>query len=233
VSRRLAPIRAALGACNSGPAEEITLSQNAATTINGGHWCGPTGSDTSPTVENSFYRVFELTEFGVLESFRLSTLTVGVFEANNGAQGAETVHGEVIIHAYTGPIGGTTLDMTAMRVLGTVGLAFSESPKGVDRRAVFKLADATHPVIDIDPSIRVIAVELHSPNVPTNDRTFRIGTNALGATGPSYHRCPGAQGGDLEVPTSLAARGYPTANIVLELTGFVIPIPDRDAHPPL
>lgn len=219
-----------LAACNSGPADEITLSQTASTAVSGGNWCSATANPDGPTVENSYYRVFDLRELGVRGGFRISTLTVGVDEVVQPA-GTAFAPAELLIHEYTGPVGGTTLDMSAMRLLATNPLGFTNSAKGVDRRATFLLADPTDVVIDLDASVDVIAVELHSPRIATNDRTFRIGVNTLGATGPSYHRCPGAA--NLEVPTSLAALGFPTSHIVLQLTGFEIPDPGSDSHPRL
>lgn len=214
----------------SGPIEAITLSQTESPTVASGLGCGPAqppGQELPFTSENSYYRVFDLGEFGVRGGFRIQRVTFGVDRADAPGTAIKQT-GQIIFHAYSGSAG-NTLDPGAMSVIGAVSIAIPDIAVA-DRRTVNYVLDEADEVaatpIDIPDDVDTIAVEIYSPPNSDDDRTLVIGGNNLGESSPAYHRCPVA-----DAPMSLASAGFATFNLVLEVTGYPIPAPDIDQHP--
>jgi hypothetical protein len=218
-----------VAAC-SGPIDAITLSQTESPAVTKGIGCGPVvppGTDLPFTSENSYFRVFDLGEFGVRGGFRIQRITFGVDKAI-APDGAASQLGQIVIHAYSGSAG-NALDPGAMSVIGAVGINIPTIAVA-DRRLVNYVLDEEDEVaatpIDIGADVDKIAVEIHSPANSDDDRILLLGGNSDGESSPGYHRCPAS-----DAPMSLASTGFATFNLVLELTGYPIPAPGVDQHP--
>jgi hypothetical protein len=188
------------------PAAQITMEQTTSGTITLNHSfaCLSTGF----TLENSYYRVFTLADFGVTTTLHVTQVDFGIQTATAGA--GQQQPATVNIGTYGGTTGGTTLDLSQVRAVSSTDI---QIPDGSGTRMTVPIK------ADIAPGASLI-VELHIPDGSAAGNKFFIGTNGLGEQKPGYTRAP-----DCTYPSPTAMNkvasdiGVGETNLVLSVTG--------------
>ncbi len=154
----------------------VTLSQTTNTTITtmNSLACG----NANFTVENHFYRVFKLSDFGINTTFTATHVDFGVEDATT-----TTANQTLQVRLHT--LSGATPTVAAMTLLYgqnvTVSAANNLSVVGVD---------LTAPGGVVVPVGSTLVLELFSAGHTVTGNYFYPGSNALPETGPSYVRAP-------------------------------------------
>jgi hypothetical protein len=156
--------------------QPVTLSQTTNTTITtmNSLACG----NANYTVENHFYRVFKLSDFGITTSFHATHVDFGVEDATTTA-GTQTL--QVRLWTMTGatPLVANMTQLYGQNV--NVPSTASGTVVGVD------LTMAGGVLVPVGSTL---VVELFSAGHSTTGNYFYPGSNALSETGPSYVRAP-------------------------------------------
>ncbi|MEE4637331.1 MAG: S8 family serine peptidase [Wenzhouxiangella sp.] len=172
----------------------ITLSHSNSLAIGGGTVaCGSTGLAT--TAENSYYRVFNLEDFGLIGGFELTEITFGIQDVN------VNVDVEVIVHALDGAL--STANLTEIG------------------RVTESLTSQTGTLVTVPLTGEVAAggtlvVEVNSPDL--TDGRFILGSNDLGQTAPSYIRSA-ACGINAITDYVNVGPGFPDVHLVITASG--------------
>jgi len=151
--------------------------------------------------DNSYYRAFNLTDFGITEDFDVTMVEIGIEQAT-GAGGTQpiTVYLYTSNPAFPGGFPGS---------LTQIGTADIDVP---DQAAtIFQI-----PVTGTAPAGSELVVEIFTPDGQTAGHTFFIGSNNLGETGPSYLLAADC---GITVPTPTSGIGFPDMQIVMNVTG--------------
>lgn len=182
------------------PLQMITLSQSSSTAITAANTvsCNAAGV----TAENSYYRAFRLSDFGVNTAFTASRVDVGIETATAGVGTSQTIQVKLYTVAGAFPAGVltqiagqlVTVNNTATGVVVPVTL----SPPGV------AAAGAT------------LVAEVFIPDGNAIGHSIFIGSNAAAESGPSYLRAPDC--GSTQ-PATIASLGFPNVHVVLTVTG--------------
>ena len=152
------------------------------------------------TAQNSYYRVFQLSEFDVSGAFKVDRVEFAVDEADDGNGNNQTI--TVRLHTLNGAL--TTNNLTQL----------ATSTVSVGNVAV---ATLTADFNDVNvPAGSTLAVEIQAPDGDNNNATFYIGSNPGGQTGPSYIRS--SECGD-DQPEDLTQTGFPNMHIIMRVFG--------------
>jgi len=146
------------------------------------------------TAENSYYRAFRPSDFGVSGAFHVSSVGFAIETAVAGA-GTQSV--TVNVYSYTGTVGGTNLDTASMTQIGTASVVVPDTSTG-------EMLNAN--VTGTVPSGQNVVVEILVPDGNAAGNQLFIGSNTGSETLPGYIRAP-----DCSTPT-------PTALTSLQLT---------------
>lgn len=189
------------------PPQQLTLAQTTSTAIARANsfFCHDVPSGFAR--ENNYYRVFVPTDHGITTDFHVLEVTFGIEFASAGTGTQQP--GKIVVGTYSGPIGGTTLDVTQMRAISSVDIQIADG-EGIRQ---------TVPITaDIAPTTNLI-VQLTIPDGLADGNIFVIGSNGSGERRPGYTlagKC------NFKVPTSMfsisTARGFDEADIVLIVT---------------
>jgi hypothetical protein len=183
------------------PPVMVTLSQLVSTTNAAGN------SVVCNSGENSWYRVFPLSDHGVTKAFNVQSVTFGVQEA----AGNPTVTIRVGTYASAA---GATLN-TAM--ITPIGMMTHQVPAATNPGT-----NVTVPVIGTVPAGSNLIVEINKTGTNTAGLHFVIGAANGGETKAGYVRAPtcnDAGGTPITQPVTPAAVGRPTAQINIVVTG--------------
>lgn len=163
--------------------------------------CGANGT----TSENSWYRVFKLTDHGVTGPFQVTSVSFGVQEAT----GLPNV--QVKIGTYAGVVTPppAQLDTTMVTPIATATFA-------VPNTAATATTTSTVPISATIPANGTMIVEVFSPDATGTGKYFYLGGNGTGETKPAYLRAPSCS---TPQPRTTVALGFPTANLVLSVSG--------------
>jgi hypothetical protein len=165
--------------------------------------------------ENNYYRVFVPADHGVTSDLHVIDVTFGIELAAAGPAGSKQQPGKIIVGTYSGPIGGTTLDLTQMRAITSVDI---QIPDGEGTRQTVPVA------ADIAATTNLI-VQLTTPDGFDDGNVFVIGSNGDGERRPGYTMATNC---NLNVPTSMRSitTAHPDlkeADIVLSVTASTAP----------
>lgn len=151
--------------------QQITLSQNADTTIAAAMsvTCGNTTAGS--TSANSWYRAFSPSVAGVTGVFHVERVDFAVQEASGGEQV------QVNVGTYGGTIGGATLSTTQMTKLANAVVQVPATTAGQGLSATV--------AADI-PAGSNMYVEIFSPDHTGTTTYFYVGTSAGSETAPGY-----------------------------------------------
>ncbi len=151
-------------------------------------------------LENSYYRVFDLTAAGITSSFHVNLVEVAVEIADGGDDAVQPV--DVKLHTLTGGV----LQTGSLTTLATQTQAVTNRVGGILE-------------FDFDTTVPAgsrLVVEVHTPDGSQTGDTFYIGANNDGQSAPGYLRAP--ECGD-EQPTDFAQIGFPLMHMIIEVTG--------------
>ena len=191
------------------PPQAVTLSQNQSPTPNGQSFaCSQTPGNY--TRENSYYRVFQLSDHGITGTLQFSQVSFAVQQANAGGV-AVTQAAQLKIGAYGGTAGGSSIDLAQITPITATAVSIPDSGTSVVN-------------VPITGSITGgnLVVELAIPDGAAAQNVFFIGTNAAGETKPGYIRSPIC---NVVTPTGMNGLGaaqnppLPKADIIMSVTG--------------
>ncbi|HSS01342.1 MAG TPA: hypothetical protein VLM79_29990 [Kofleriaceae bacterium] len=165
--------------------------------------------------ENNYYRVFVPADHGVTSDLHVIDVTFGIEFAAAGPAGGKQQPGTVVVGTYSGPIGGTTLDLTQMRTISSVDI---QIPDGEGVRQTVPITG------DISAATNLI-VQLTIPDGFDDGNVFIIGSNGDGERRPGYTK---AMSCNFNVPTSMFSISSPRpdlkeADVVLIVTASTAP----------
>jgi hypothetical protein len=157
--------------------------------------------------QNSYYRVFTLSDFQVTDIFHVNNVTFAV-ETAVGQGGTQPA--TINLGTYTGALGGTTLDTTQITPLTSAPISIPNSTGGTVSTPI---------TADVAPGSSLI-VEIRVPDgAATSDELF-IGSNNGGETKPVYILATSCS---INSPTTMASiaatNGLPEPDVVLTVTG--------------
>ncbi|MCW9066440.1 MAG: T9SS type A sorting domain-containing protein [Ignavibacteriaceae bacterium] len=151
--------------------------------------------------DNSYYRAFNLADFGITDDFNVTMVEIGIEQAT-GAGGTQpiTVYLYTSNPAFPGGFPGS---------LTQIGTADINVPDQA-------LTILQIPVTGTAPVGSELVVEIFTPDGQTAGNTFFIGSNNLGETGPSYILSVDCA---ITTPTPTGSIGFPDMHIVMNVTG--------------
>ena len=157
-------------------------------------------SDYNGTKENSWYRVFSLTQLGVVGPFTVNRVNFGV----QTAIGDQRV--KVSIGTYAGDAGAVELDLAKIDMLGltTIGV-----PEGKN-----ELMQAVFPAIKV-PADTNLVVEIKTEGIG-DGRFFYLGATQSPETVPGYLRAPTC---NTPNPMMTSALGYSQTHLIIAVSG--------------
>jgi hypothetical protein len=178
--------------------------------------------------ENSYYRAFTLSSFGISGAWDIQSVDVGVELANAGGS-APSVGGKTGFSKSAGSgskgvkaPGATSQPITVKLYTSSMpfptGFPGSLTQIGITNTTV---ADQSNTIVNIPvtgtaPAGSQLVVEVLTPDGTTAGNLFFIGSNASPETGPSYLRAPAC---GVTNPTTTAALGFPNMHIVMNVNG--------------
>jgi len=187
----------------------VTLSQTTATTIVTPNTlaCSSNLNDVPQyTLENHFYRVFRLSDFGVTGQFTARHIDFAIEDASTTA-GSQTI--TLRLHTMTG----TVPTVAAMTLL------YGQNVLVNDATSTAMGVDLTTPVVV--PAGSTLVAEIFAPAHSSMGNFFYPGSNTGGESGPGYVRAPGASpaGCNINEPVTFASVGGTGVHLILSVTG--------------
>jgi hypothetical protein len=193
----LASVLLALAA--PGSAVVVTLDQNGSPTITADHSVACEAQ--TGTADNTYYRSFALSDFGIGDDFTVSRVDFGVEEASS-----------------PGDSQSLTLTLYEGTSLAPLGAVVASDTFDIADQSSTHLSHAISGLVPFDSGGLVVA--LFSPGA---GNTFLIGSNAASESAPGYLEAPSCQ---LEEPTAFFTFA-PNTSILISVTGETVPEPAR------
>jgi len=179
----------------------VTLSQTADTTVTAGASlaCSSSGGFT---LENSWYRVFNLAEHGITGPLHVTNVRFGVQEASPGQQV------QLKIGTYAGTPG-TSLSLVNVTPIqsATLNIAVETTNAVIDA-----------PIDAIVPAGSNMIVEVFAPDHTGTMIYFFVGASTGAETKPGYLRTPGC-GGVATTPTSMKSVNAAAGSVIMDVIG--------------
>lgn len=182
--------------------------------------CGPTpiSESTSNTIvagnsiacatpsghtDNSYWRAYTLTDFGISHDFSVCSVQIGVEDASSGSGTGQPI----TLNLYSSSQAFPTGFPGSLTLVGTTGSITVPDQS-------LTLLDV--PVTGIVPAGSQLVVEVFTPDGQIDGNLFFIGSNAAAETAPSYWSAPACLH---PAPIALAGAGFPNMRIVETVTG--------------
>ena len=153
--------------------------------------------------DNSYFRAFNLTNFGITEDFNITMVEIGIEQAT-GAGGTQPI----TVNLWTSSQPFPTGFPGSVTQIGTADINVPDQSL-----TLFQI-----PVTGTAPAGSELVVEIFTPDGQTAGHSFFIGSNNLGETGPSYLLAADCA---VNVPTPTGNIGFPGMHIVMNVTGDV------------
>ena len=161
--------------------------------------CGRGTGVTRSHADNSYWRAYDLEEFGITGNFDVDSVQVGVQLATSGSEAGQPV----IVRLYTTngdfPGSGRTLIGSTLYMLPDQSLSIASIP--VNATAF---------------SGTTLIVEIFTPDGGSGPNNFFIGSNGAGETAPSYQSIPAC---GIPDPTPMVEIGFDDVHFVLNVVG--------------
>ncbi len=181
----------------------ITHSVDPVNVVAGSVACNAGGLHT----DNSYFRAFTLSAFGINNLFNVSSVQIGIEQATS-TSGSQSI----TCNLYSGAPGFPTGYPGSFTLIGTSTVTITPQ----------NLTLYTFNVTGAVPVGQQLVVEIFTPDGQTLGNGFFIGSNAAGQTGPSYIQAAAC---GLPTPGDLAGIGFPNMHIIMSVTGDeVIPV---------
>lgn len=198
---------------STGAPVEITMSQSTAMSITELNTVACILSDSltgEPLYhrQNSYYRAFALSSYGVSGAFTVSKVTLGVESASALSGGSQSA--SVVLHTVSGAFPAGTLTLVGSQAFNVPDTATST------------LIEV--PMSAVVPAGSTMVVEISIPDgeitadAPGN--ILFLGSNDLGETGPTYLKAADC---GVTAPQTSAELGFATMQLVLAVTGTHVP----------
>jgi HYR domain-containing protein len=183
--------------------------------------------------DNSYYRAFTLTAFGINNAFDVQSIDIGIEEATSAPQGASkeapkrAAGKSSISHKSktSGPAGvGQPLTVNIYTSSQPFPGGFPGSLTQIGT-ATTNVADQALTILNVPITATAAAgselvVEVFTPDGAAAGNLFFIGSNASPETGPSFLRAPDC---GITTPMTTAALGFPDMHIVMNVNGCAQP----------
>ncbi len=152
--------------------------------------------------ENSYYRTFLLSNFGITSAFDITRVEIGIEQATGfgGSQPAS-------VNLYT--VSGA-FQLANLTQIGSANITVVDQNQTV----------LAVPITATAPAGSTLAVEFLTPDGQAAQHALFIGSNTDAETAPSYLRAPTC---DINEPTATANIGFPDMHIVMNVTGTHMP----------
>jgi hypothetical protein len=161
------------------------------------------------TADNSYYRVFDLAAAGVTGDLTISSVTVGVEDAESGGGGGQPAGVKLYTLNGNFTLGNLTQLASANVTVQDVAAPAQGTTGG-------QLID--FPISATAPAGSQLVVEFHSPDGGNDGNFLYVGSNTAAQTGPTYVRAANCS---VNQPTDAAsgAVGAPDMHWVVTVTG--------------
>jgi hypothetical protein len=159
------------------------------------------GNVDAYTLENSYYRTFKLSSFGITQPLAIAAVEAGI-ELAKPANGAATQPINLNLYVLTNPT-------PSINFLTPIGSARYDFPYIQNQFAVMPASGVVFPE-------ETLVVEINIPRATSEGQFFYIGSNAAGETAPGYIRAPECGVPDM---ATTAAVGKPSMHILINVFG--------------
>jgi HYR domain-containing protein/carboxypeptidase family protein len=173
--------------------------------------------------DNSYWRAFTLSSFGINGAFDVQSVDIGVEEASSGGAASSSAphiskgskfksgapHGggqPITVRIYTSNQPFPAGFPGSLTLIGTADATVADQ----------SLTIINVPITGTAPAGSELVVEVFTPNGEAAGNLFFIGSNAAPETGPSYLSAPDC---GVNTPTTTSAIGFPNMHIVLNVNG--------------
>jgi hypothetical protein len=153
------------------------------------------------TLENSYYRTFKLSDFGITEPLVINAVEAGI-ELAKPANGAATQPINLNMYVLTNPT-------PSVNNLTPIGSSRYDFPYIQNQFALMPARGLVFPE-------ETLVVEINIPRGSGDGQFFYIGSNGGGETAPGYIRSPECGVNDL---TTTAALGFPSMHMLINVFG--------------
>lgn len=187
----------------------VTLSQTTATNIVTPNMlaCSSNLNDVPQyTLENHYYRVFKLADFGISGTFTAKHIDFAIEQAETVA-GSQTI--TLRLHTMTGTV----------PQVANMTLLYGQNVLINDTASMSMGVDLTSPVVV--PAGSTLVAEIFAPAHTAANNFFYPGSNTGGETAPGYVRAPGASpaGCGINEPVTFSSVGGASVHLLLSVTG--------------
>src|SRR5262249_50984849 len=141
---------------------------------------------TGVTFENSYYRTFPLTDFGVTTPFSVTSVSFAVERATAGTGASQPA--ELRIGTYAGTLNASSFALSQLTQLARATIAIPNDATTLTT----PISAFTPATVTVAPDA-VLYAELLIPDGTAVGNTFYIGSNDSTETHPSYLRAPDCQ----------------------------------------
>jgi hypothetical protein len=185
--------------------------------------------------DNSYYRAFTLSSFGIGGAFDVQSIDIAIEEAASGTgtqptgkskggvappngSSKKSISHRGKVSAPAGAGQSLTVNLYTSSMPFPAGFPGSLTPIGT---ATVNIADQSGTIVNVPVTGTAAAgselvVEVFTPDGTAVGNLFFIGSNAAAETGPSYLRAADC---GVTTPTTTAALGFPDMHIVLNVNG--------------
>ena len=151
--------------------------------------------------DNSYLRVFTLSDFGIDDEFTVINVEVGIETAAAGSGGSQPA--KVRLYTLNGD-----LKWANMTLIGSADVTVEDQD----------LTIISVPVAGVVPAGGKLVVEFFTPDGSSDGNSLFVGSNNLGQTAPSYIAAADCH---IDEPTDTKDIGFPDMHIVMNVTGSV------------
>jgi len=181
---------------------ERTLTHSASQTVTAGTSAACSVSKTGEHTDNSYYRVFDLSDFGIGGAFAVDTVQVGIEQATSGG-GTQPI--TIRLHRLSG-----ALTLANLTLITTASRTVADTTLSVEDFAVTGTFSPTDNLV----------VEVFTPAGAGN--ALFVGSNSSGQTDPTYIMAAGCGLAEI-TDVSDAEVGFPGMHFVLNVLGTEFP----------
>jgi hypothetical protein len=160
------------------------------------------GDGTTYTDQNSYYRIFTLSDFGITTEFHVASVDLVVEDVEGGASTLT-----VKVGTYSGTTGGTSLTKADIATLTTA-----------TKSAAIGDTSESIPITADIPAGGNVAVEIDVPSGKTGGKQFYIGANAGGESAPGYISSTNSAC-NATAPTSVSTAAGAETDILITVSG--------------
>ncbi len=190
-----------------GPGMAIVLSQTTSTEIGEPNYIACLRANPQVHAQSSYYRVFNLAQYGVGSSVTINSVRLGVRAAIAGGQ-SQTV--QVRLHTLAGALDEANLTLLASATATVTNQEYS-------------LLDVPMPAPVQVPGTANLVIEVYVPDGTGQGNVFVPGGNGAGETAPTYYRSPTCRYNQIVSIPAIAAAGDPPRHLVIEAHGTAAP----------